>query len=380
MMSCLLRSRLRSALFGLALLPAVTIGALPGSAQDSNPLPPVVLTEEAISAVMTRAVDDVIRPGYRDMHASATRLADAVSAYCAAPSPDTKAAAHAAFNDTVAKWSFIEIVRDGPVLQENRFERILFYPDRKSTGLKQVQALLVKQDEKDATAAALPGKSVAVQGLGALEYVLFGTGAETLDGQKDSFRCRYGAAVAKNIAATAASLSADWEKPDGVQRDWKHPGPDNPAFRDGKEAITALLGILVHGAETVRDQRIEAFYKGEDVPARPRSAIYWRSGNTWNSIKGNLDGLRTLFRTSGMEDLLDPAEASIAGSVEFVIASLERVVANVDPDIEKAVGDPSERHKMDFLIINARDLVLRLSDQYGGAIGLGAGFSFADGD
>lgn len=81
-----------------------------------------------------------------------------------------------------------------------------------------------------------------------------------------------------------------------------------------------------------------------------------------------------------MEELLDPAEASIAGSVEFVIASLTRVVAKIDPDIEKAVGEPSERHKMDFLIVNARDLVLRFSDQYGGAIGLGAGFSFADGD
>lgn len=376
----LLRSRLRLALLGLALLPALTACPLPGSAQDSNPLPPVVLTEEAISAVMVRAVDEVIRPGYRNMHASATRLADAVSAYCVAPTPDTRAAARAAFDDTVAKWSFIEIVRDGPVLQDNRFERILFYPDRKSTGLKQVQALLVRMDEKDTDAATLPGKSVAVQGLGALEYVLYGTGAETMDGAKDSFRCRYGAAVARNIAATAASLSADWERPDGVQRDWKHPGPDNPSFRDGKEAITALLGILVHGAEAVRDQRIEAFYKGEDVPARPRSAIYWRSGNTWNAIKGNLEGLRTLFSKSGMEELLDPAEASIAGSVEFVIASLDRVVAKIDPDIEKAVGEPSERHKMDFLIVNARDLVLRFSDQYGGAIGLGAGFSFADGD
>lgn len=380
MMLFLLRSRFRLALLGLALLPALTACPLPGSAQDSNPLPPVVLTEEAISAVMVRAVDEVIRPGYRDMHASATRLADAVSAYCAAPTPDTRAAARAAFDDTVAKWSFIEIVRDGPVLQDNRFERILFYPDRKSTGLKQVQALLVRMDEKDTDAATLPGKSVAVQGLGALEYVLYGTGAEAMDGAKDSFRCRYGAAVAKNIAATAASLSADWERADGVQRDWKHPGPDNPAFRDGKEAITALLGILVHGAEAVRDQRIEAFYKGEDIPARPRSAIYWRSGNTWNAIKGNLEGLRTLFSKSGMEELLDPAEASIAGSAEFVIASLTRVVAKIDPDIEKAVSEPSERHKMDFLIVNARDLVLRFSDQYGGAIGLGAGFSFADGD
>lgn len=368
--------RLRHALLGLA----AAAFALPAWAQDANPIPPVELTDAAILPVMERAVDEVIRPGYRDLSASAKRLSQAVTAYCAAPSPDTRAAAHAAFDDTVEKWSFIEIVRDGPVLEQNRFERILFYPDRKSTGLKQVQSLLAKANEKDTDPAMLPGKSVAVQGLGALEYVLYGTGADVLDTGKGSFRCRFGAAVADNIAATATSLSADWEKPDGVQKDWKHPGPDNPVFRDGNEAITALLGVLVHGAETVRDQRIESFYKGEDTPPRPKSAVYWRSGNTWKSIEGNLDGLSTLFRKSGMEELLDPGEASIAGSVEFVMKSLERTAPKIDTDIEKAVTEPTERKKIDFLIINARDLVLRLSNDFGGAIGLGAGFSFSDGD
>lgn len=354
--------------------------ALPAQAQESEPPPPAVLTDEAVSAVMARAVDEVIRPGYRDLHASASGLADAVSAYCRAPSAATGTAARAAFEDTVAKWSFIEIVREGPALRQNRFERILFYPDRKSTGLKQVQALLAKADEKDTDAATLAGKSVAVQGLGALEYVLYGKGAKALDKAADSFRCRYGAAVAANLETIAGSLSAEWEQPEGVQHDWKHPGPGNPVFRDGKEAITALLGVLVHGAETVRDQRIESFYKGEDSPARPKSAIYWRSGNTWRSIEGNLEGLRALFTKSGMVGLLDPSQVSIAGSIVFVLNSLQHIVPTIDPDIENAVSVPAERGKLDFLVINARDLVLRLNNDYGGAIGLGAGFSFSDGD
>jgi predicted lipoprotein len=44
-----------------------------------------------------------------------------------------------------------------------------------------------------------------------------------------------------------------------------------------KEAITALLGILVHGAEAVRDQRIETFYRNGGI-ARPKSAVFRRSG------------------------------------------------------------------------------------------------------
>lgn len=353
--------------------------ALPALAQEGEAPVPPALTDESVVRIMTHAVDEVIRPGYRRFQASAGMLAETTAAFCKAPSEGGRKTVDDAFRQAVADWGRIEIVRIGPVIDDNRFERILFYPDRKSTGLKQVQALLQKADEADTDAAAMAGKSVAIQGFGALEFALYGTGAETLMATPDSFRCRYAAAVARHIETTAGQLVAAWDAPDGVQRDWKHPGPQNPVFRTGKEAITALLGILVHGAEAVRDQRIETFYRNGGT-TRPKSAVFWRSGNTWTSINANIEGLQTLFDTSGMADLIDPNFVSIAGNVDFVLKALRRVAPTIDPDIEKAVSTPEEQQKIAFLLVNTRDLILRLNTEYGGAIGLGAGFSFADGD
>ncbi|WP_411034700.1 imelysin family protein [Shinella sp. BYT-45] len=363
-----------------SLLAGLMLSATPPAlAQEGGTPVPPDLTNESVAGVMTRAVDEVIRPGYRAFEASAGALAEATTAFCKAPSETSRKAVDDAFRQAVADWGRIEIVRIGPVLEDNRFERILFYPDRKSTGLKQVQALLRKEDEADTDAAAMAGKSVAVQGFGALEFVLYGTGAERLMQAPGTFRCRYGAAVAAHIGATAGQLVAAWEAPEGVQRHWKHPGPENPVFRTGKEAVTALLGILVHGAEAVRDQRIETFYRNGGT-ARPKSAVFWRSGNTWTSIGANIEGLQTLFDKSGMADLIDPGFRSIAGNIDFVLKSLRRVAPTVDPDIEKAVSTPGEQQKIAFLLVNSRDLIVRLNTEYGGAIGLGAGFSFADGD
>jgi predicted lipoprotein len=70
-------------------------------------------------------------------------------------------------------------IRFGPVTEENRLERILFWPDRKGIGLKQVQAAIAGEDATAADPQTLPGKSVAMQGLGALEFVLFGTGSDS---------------------------------------------------------------------------------------------------------------------------------------------------------------------------------------------------------
>lgn len=358
---------------------AMLSATLPALAQEGEAPVPPALTDENVVGVMTRAVDEVIRPGYRRFQASAGTLAETTAAFCKTPSEGSRTAVDDAFRQAVADWGRIEIVRIGPVIDDNRFERILFYPDRKSTGLKQVQALLQKADEADTNAAVMAGKSVAIQGFGALEFALYGTGAETLMRAPNGFRCRYAAAVARHIETTAGQLIAAWDAPGGVQQDWKHPGPQNPVFRTGKEAVTALLGILVHGAEAVRDQRIETFYRNGGT-ARPKSAVFWRSGNTWTSINANIEGLQALFDTSGMADLIDPNFMSIAGNIDFVLKSLHRVAPTIDPDIEKAVSTPEEQEKIAFLLVNTRDLILRLNTEYGGAIGLGAGFSFADGD
>ena len=87
----------------------------------------------------------------------------------------------------------------------------LFWPDRKGIALRQVQAILAKQDATATDPATLKTKSVAVQGLGALEYVLFGTGAEALALPEGDFRCDYGNAITSavsDVAAPSGSLPA----------------------------------------------------------------------------------------------------------------------------------------------------------------------------
>ncbi|HEV7321938.1 MAG TPA: imelysin family protein [Ensifer sp.] len=364
----------------LALAFALSTIALPALAQEGSALSPRVVNEAAVPTVMAKAVDDFIIPGYRNLAEKAATASEATAKLCAAPSKPALETAQAKFSDLVGAWSAIEVVRLGPALEQNRFERFLFYPDRKSTGLKQVQAILSKGDESATDVAKLKGKSVAAQGLGALEYVLYGTGAEALAGKAGDFRCRYGLAITKNLDDIANEFLAAWQKPDGIQAAWKHPGPENPEFRDNREAATELLGILVHGVETVKDQRLKPFYEGKDDKGHPKLAIYWRSGNTMASIAGNVRGLKTLFDVADMQSLLPEDSRSVAGSADFVFKSVIGMAGNIDGPIDAALADKDKRAKLAFLSLNTNDLLDRLNKDFGGAIGLGAGFSFADGD
>ena len=366
----------------LALVAAAFVAG-PSLAQDAN-LPPAELDTAAVPGVMAKAVDDFIRPGYHQFEQASARLTDQMGALCAEPFAKNIESARHAFAETVEAWSKIEIVRVGPVLEDNRFERILFYPDRKSTGLKQVQAAIATKDETATSVDTLKQKSVAMQGLGALEFILYGDGNEALTQERDGYRCRYGMAVAGNLKRLGGELTAAWDDPNGIQKSWEHPGPDNPLFRDEREAVSELLGVLVHGAETVRDQRLETFYKGAENRSFPNQAIYRRSGLTFISIEDNLAGMGTLLKRSDMAMLVDPEIRSVVSSIEFVLKSIERKAAEVDRDVKSdvqlAVKDDKARAKLDFILLNAKDLILRLNDDYGGAIGMSAGFSFSDGD
>jgi predicted lipoprotein len=351
------------------LLPALGLG-----------LPAQALDKAAASKVMANAVDGYIRPAYADFHAKASALVRTTERFCAATSDDGLKSLQAGFADTVASWGAIEFLRLGPVLEENRFERVLFYPDRKSTGLKQVQALLAKPDESVTDASSLKTRSVAIQGLGAFEFLFFGSYPEAIVAEKNGFRCRYGLAVARNVESIAAELQAAWDAPDGVARHWKAPGADNPVYRDDKEAMSALIGIMVHGLEMVRDQRIKHFYRGKGQKVSPRLAVYWRSGLTMTALKANVDGLVKFWVVADLTSLLAADAHSLSESASFDLRNASSTLGKLDQPTAERLADTKYLGKLDFIEFNLKDGMTRIDTDVGGAIGLGAGFSFADGD
>ena len=258
--------------------------------------------------VIQPAIDGFVRPGYATLHDAASSMAASMKALCSAPSPASLDAARQKFAGLVGAWSQVEMIRFGPVSEGNRLERMLFWPDRKGTGLRQVQAALADKDESVTDPSRLAEKSVALQGLGALEFLLYGTGAETLATDNDPYRCRYGQSVAANVETMSADISAAWNSSDGFASVWAHPGPDNPLYRDGDEAVTELMGVFINGLEIVRDVRLKGFFGKTADADRPKQAIYWRSNQTAASLAANLAGLEP------PADGLPSGSGTVAGS------------------------------------------------------------------
>lgn len=330
--------------------------------------------------VLHAAVGQAIRPGMLEFKSRAGGLSIAMNALCSVPSDGTMAIVKGQFRQTVQAYGRIEFLRMGPLLEDNRVDRLLFWPDRRGIGLKQVQAILAEEDATATTLSTLRAKSVAAQGFGALEYVLFGTGAETLLGAEGAFRCAYGRAVAANIAQIAGEVATAWFTPDGVADHLMAPAPDNVDYRTETEALEALVGALAHGAEAVRDQRLLPFMARAGNPAQPKLAPFWRSGLTAALVRANLEGLRGLFVRSGVAAL---GEAGAGGIDQSIAIQFDRGFVALDlvvAPIEVAVTDPAQVQALNDVVSVTQMLQVLIGDQLAVALDLSVGFSALDGD
>lgn len=331
-------------------------------------------------AIIGKAVDGFVRPAYRDFHAATSQMMADAKALCATPSEASLEAARKTFGAAVDAWSRAEIIRFGPITEQNRLERILFWPDRKSTGLKQVQAAIQSKDATAVDAAQLGGKSVAMQGLGALEYVLFGTDAETLAGAEGAYRCGFGAAVVANLDTMAGEIEAAWNAPDGFAKTWATPGEGNPLYRNGNEALGALFKVLVNGLELDRDVRLGGFLGKTAEQDKPRQALFWRSAKTADTLAGNMAGMKVLFQASGLGDTLPEDAHWIASSIGFEFGNAIRAAEAAEGPLADVLADPVRRSKLSYFGVVTSSLTELFGIRLADALGLSAGFSSLDGD
>ena len=211
---------------------------------------PVAQTEADHAAIARAALTEVIRPGYAAFGEATSALSGKVDTLCKQPSDVALKEARNAFATTVDAWSKVEIFRFGPINEDHRFDRLFYWPDPKSIGLKQVQDAL-HRDQAATLPYELSKKSVALQGLPALEYLLYGDGADALakghqgvDGTQSlpqiedeaSFRCSFANSVATNVDRIAKNVIEGWCEGSAYEKAFLTPSAGDPAYHAPKKS------------------------------------------------------------------------------------------------------------------------------------------------
>lgn len=321
----------------------------------------------------------VIRPDYAAFANAAGTLQGKVGALCQQPSAATLKDAKDAFANTVAAWSTVEIIRFGPITQDHRFERLFYWPDPKGLGLKQIQDALAKQAVTVTEPDELAGKSVALQGLPALEYLLYGDDG-TLPKEDRDFRCSFGLAVATNVDRIARSVVEGWREGSAYEKAFLGPAPDDAYYHAPKEVTLDLFKTFTTGIELVRDQKLGKPLGASAAEAKPKLAAFWRSGLSFDNAAGNLEGVKALFAQGGFAQVVAQESAGVENSILFDLDHAITVLRGIDQPMAEAVTNEDTRGKLEALRVALKGAEQTAGDMISKGAGLAFGFNAMDGD
>lgn len=356
----------------LLLILAVLVSTATVAQDDSGP---------ATSAdVALHAIEGYIRPSFDRFEEQAQQLEFALADLCATASATSLDEARGRFGTTVAGFARISFLRFGPLVRENRIERLWLWPDPRGIALKQVQAVLAEEPADLLEADALQEKSVALQGFNALEFVLFGTGAEELAATSATYRCRYGSAIAVAVRRIAEEMAMEWRAADDISARLIAPSAADADYRTVREVLEEFVGSAAHGIEAIRDTQLLPFIGRTRFDPKPRSAAFWRSGQTFEVMRAGFDGLESFIAQSRVVEAAGGDTRWLDSSLSFDFEQMRDAFSRVAPPVDAALADPAQVRALDEVLALTRDLQGLVGDALAKLLGLSVGFSSLDGD
>lgn len=335
-----------------ALAFAMTLLAAPAVAQDH-------------AAIVNGALDGHILPGFARLAEATAALDDAATAFCdgGADRARLDVAYHAAFD----AWMGVSHLRFGPLEAQNRGAAIAFWPDARGTTPRTLARMLADADPVARDPAAFADASVAARGLMALDWLLFDESAPPPQG----YACTLVAAVAADLARTAAAADADWrtDYADRMRRG------DGAVYQTPAEAVAELRKAFAGGLQATADLRVGRPMGGDAGP-RPRLAEAWRSDRPMRNVALSLAALAEMAEAAFAPALTADEAAALRTRFAAARAAADAAPRPLTAALETDEGRAALRRLAQQLALLRAFEELTVAP----ALGAGLGFNAMDGD
>lgn len=259
-----------------------------------------------VADALTRTVDTLITPWHQAFVRDTKDLNQSLERLCHKPgNPGELEASRASWRRAMLSWQVLQIVNFGPVQEGNLAWRVQFWPDTHNRVGQKVEALLGEESPIDA--ASLSQGNVLVQGLSALEYVLFDPDRISPEQFENPRVCLFLQAAAANTQAVAEQLLQGWAPEGGnYRKTFLSPGEGNLVFPTANDVLVALVSAQVTSIEKTKNKELGDAFGGRPGAGRinPYRLELWRSGLSLQALQAELAANEQLFLT-GVHPILE---------------------------------------------------------------------------
>ncbi len=341
--------------------------------------------EPDYKALALSVAEGQVIPGYQRFTDAAAALGRQAEGFCAAPDAEKLEPLRQGYHGVMDAWQGVQHVSFGPVEAFSRGQRVQFWPDKKNASDRQMGQLLKSRNDSILEGGRFTFASVAVQGLPALEYLLFGEQAERLlDGEDSAFRCRLVSAIAHNLTGIGQELSEDWTKPGGFRDGIATAGEPSSPYASAAEAASQMFNALHTQVEALADVKLA--YPMGDSPEQARTIRLesWRSARSARNLAVNIEALNAFYAGGGGQGFSRALVAEGRADLdERLRAALERALAKtraLEGPMETVMATPEGWTQLDAIRADLKEASTLLGAEIAPALNIRIGFNALDGD
>jgi predicted lipoprotein len=337
-------------------------------------------TTPSFPKLNARVIDTYVLPRFQRLELTSASLADNLARTCSSENGAADAAKKA-FADTVLAWAAVEFLRFGPMSQIGRPERFDYRPDPRGVTQRQVGALIARRDASALDPAALAKKSAAVQGLSAIELLLYDD-AHPIAGDDDDarYRCKFALAMAQSMHTLARDVLSEWDGERGWRRRVLEPGPQDTPYKTAEEPAADFARALITGLQMIQDREVAPMIAALPTPDKPPRLPFARSGLSARYIVSGIASAQALYETMGLGRSV-PSEK--AWMPRWITAAFERLARDAPAAVEnmsRAKDNPDRERELRMVRFHVEGIRKLVGREIAPLAGLTIGFNELDGD
>jgi len=333
----------------------------------------------------------IVIPAYRHLFQSAVALNQQAIKSCKQPDDANFKNLRDRFSSYVNNWMAIEFFRNGPSKYLFRQNRIQYWPDKHNVVSRQLRSLLIDQNASLLDHSKFTQLSVGVQGVTALELLIYGKKALELFTNiniASQFRCQFIQAISYNQQVISQGLINDWIRQDNGYRNVLL--NENNRLQVSKDIGIDILRLLYGEIEVIKTLKIIRPLDISIEKAKPRRAELWRSGLSTKNIRQNLQTVRLFFDPASPiynfynleNSVVNQTELnqSIAVKIDQLIELSQQQLAQLSLPINEAVSDERNRPILLSLVNTLEHLANQIKQYTNDVYQSPLGFNSFDGD
>ena len=334
-------------------------------------------------------------PFLAQFETAATSLVAAAAAFRKKPDATGFAGLQKGFDAVSDAWAAVQLLRFGPLSQNQRLDRISYWPERSNTTEKQMMAFLGAADQGKLSPASFATASVAIQGLSGLERMLYDS-EKAADNKPASDKAlaalTAGTPAAAYRAATIAAIAVNLQQiaKEG-RKAWhdlalKLAKGDQAGFAASpQEATNQIYAGLVTEIQLVGGQKVGIPLGKSSDTAKPHQAEQWRSGRSLHDVALNIAALRQalLGDPAGSVIALVASDAAPAlrSKLTAALDACDQAIPAVTMPLDAAVTDDKQgRPQTQAMLVKINQLRDVITNDLPQAAGITIGFNDLDGD